>query len=376
VAAALVPALLTTVLGSAPSALARTRDPRSIEVARALRIGAGSGPNRLFGLSSPGPDRGLATATATASGLGHQLGVLNFYEAWSLFKPLPVDSLREIAARGALPEITWEPWEPRGSQHEPDYTPARIASGAFDSYLDWWARDAAVYHAPVVMRFAHEMNCACYPWAPSINGDSPAAYVAAWRHVHDRFTAAGASNVIWVWSPNIVTGQTTPLSSLYPGDSDVDVVAVDGYNYGADEPDWGGWNRPHRLFAETIAQVERLAPGKPLWINETGSTEHGGDKARWIEELFDYLATTRVTGLIWFDFAVPGEPDFRLASSPASFAAAADGLRRWTTGQPSAQSLERRRPTAPRRPYLGMRPISPRNRRSGRPTAAPTAPAP
>jgi hypothetical protein len=349
-AAALVPAVLATMMGPVPHAAGRARDPRSIEVARALRTGAGPGPNRLFGLSSPGPDRGLPTATATASGLGRQLGVLNFYEAWSLLKPLPVDSLREIAARGALPEITWEPWDPRSNPHEPDYAPARIASGAFDSYLDWWAHDAAAYGAPLLMRFAHEMNCACYPWAPSVNGDSPAAYVAAWRHVHDRFTAAGASNVIWVWSPNIVTGQPTPLNSVYPGSAYVDVVAVDGYNYGADEPAWGGWNRPHRLFAETIAQAERLAPGKPLWINETGSTEHGGDKARWIEELFDYLATTRVTGLIWFDFATPGEPDFRLASSPASFAAATDGLRRWTSGQPSVQSFERRRSTAHRSP--------------------------
>jgi hypothetical protein len=316
---------LATAIPASP-AIARSRDPRSPAVQRVLRIG---GADRLFGLSSPGPDQGLATAATTAGRLGHQLGVLNFYVAWSYFAALPVDSLRAIAARGVLPEITWEPWEPNTDHHEPGYTPGRIASGAFDSYLDWWAHDAAAYGAPLLIRFAHEMNGTSYPWAPAVNGEGPAAYVAAWRHVHDRFAAAGATNVIWVWSPNIVTGQPTALSSVYPGDAYVDVAAVDGYNYGAEEPDWGGWNVPHRLFGDTLRQLEHLAPNKPLWINETGSTEHGGDKARWIRELFDYLRTTRATGLVWFDFAVPGQPDFRLETSPASFAAAAEALRDW-----------------------------------------------
>jgi Glycosyl hydrolase family 26 len=326
VSVALVLALAAVMSGPAPQAGARPRDPRSAAVKRALRI---DGQDRVFGLSAPGQDRGLAAASATADGLGHGLGVLNFFEAWSLFQPLPVDSLRQIVARGALPEITWEPWAPSRDHHEPDYATARIASGAFDSYIDWWAHDAAAYGAPLLLRFAHEMNGTSYPWSPAVNGDNPAAYVAAWRHVHDRFVAAGATNVIWVWSPNIVTGQPTPLSSVFPGNNYVDVAAVDGYNYGAEEPTWGGWNRPRRLFADTIRQVEQLAPNKPLWINETGSSEHGGDKAQWIGELFDYLRTTRATGLVWFDLAVPGQPDFRLNSSPASFAAASAGLQGW-----------------------------------------------
>jgi hypothetical protein len=331
-----------------PTARGTARDPRAVEVARALRPASGTDTNRIFGLASPGPDKGLGTADATANGLGHQLGVLNFYEAWSFFNPLPIDDLHAIAARGALPEITWEPWDPNLHSEQPEYAPARIAAGAFDNYLDWWARDAAAYRAPLLVRFAHEMNGTTYPWAPAVNGGSPASYVAAWRHVHDRFTAAGATNVIWVWSPNVVMGLPTPVQQVYPGSSYVDVAAVDGYNYGADEPDWGGWNSPHRLFADTVAAVERLTPDKPLWVNETGSTERGGDKARWISDLFDYLRTTRASGLVWFDFAVPGEPDFRLASSPAAFAAAADGLRRWAGPQPT--TAVRRTSRTARRP--------------------------
>jgi hypothetical protein len=316
--------------GPAPSALATARDPRASTVARALRGAArDAGSDRVFGLSSPGSDGGLATATATTMALGRSLGVLNFYEAWSQFGPLPVDTLNAIAQRGTLPEITWEPWDPNRHAAQPDYTPARIASGAFDDYVDWWAKSAARYGKPLLMRFAHEMNGTTYPWAPAVNGGGAESFVAAWRHVHERFLAAGATNVIWVWSPNVTMGLPTPLKSVWPGRDYVDVVAVDGYNYGADHPDWGGWNQPHRLFAATIHQVERLAPDKPLWVNETGSTEHGGDKAAWIIDLLAYLRTTRATGLVWFDFDVPGEPDFRLASSPQSFAAAAGSLRDW-----------------------------------------------
>jgi len=284
----------------------------------------------LFGLSSAGPDQGISTAQTTAAGLGRHLDVINFYQAWVWGTPLPVAELRAVAAGGAEPEITWEPWDPRQGTDQPGYSLAAISAGAHDAYITSWARAAAAYGQPLMLRWGHEMNGTWYPWAPAVNGGTPAAYIAAYRHVHDLFRAAGATNVSWVWSPNVVQGQPTPLAQLYPGPGYVDVIGIDGYNGGSDVSSMGGWRTPQEVFAATLAAVGQLAPTTPVVVNETGSSENGGNKAAWIAQLFDYLATaTPVSGLFWFDYATTGQADWRLATSPAALAAAGTALRGW-----------------------------------------------
>ncbi len=56
------------------------------------------------------------------------------------------------------------------------------------------------------------------------------------------FTSAGASNVSWVWNPNVSYTGSTPLGGLYPGDGYVDWVALDSYNWGT-TVSWHGWQR-------------------------------------------------------------------------------------------------------------------------------------
>ncbi|TLM74721.1 hypothetical protein FDW81_04725 [Pseudarthrobacter sp. NamB4] len=71
-----------------------------------------------------------------------------------------------------------------------------------------------------------------YPWSEQVNGNSAGDYVAAWRHVHSVVTAAGATNVTWMWNPNLPYWGSVPLTGLYPGAAYVDAVALDGYNWG------------------------------------------------------------------------------------------------------------------------------------------------
>ena len=287
-------------------------------------------PGHLFGLSSTGPDQGISTAQATAASIGRHLDVVNFYQAWVWNTPLPVTELHAITAGGAEPEITWEPWDPRLGATQPAYALTAITGGAYDSYITGWARAAAAYAQPLLLRFAHEMNGTWYPWAPAVNGGTPAAYVAAYRHVHDLFTAAGATNVSWVWSPNITQGQPTALDQLYPGPGYVDLIGVDGYNGGTDVSYMGGWRTPQQVFAPTLHALQQLAPTVPVVINETGSSENGGSKADWISQLVRYLASDpQVTGLIWFDFDTPGQADWRLNTSTASLNAARTALQSW-----------------------------------------------
>ena len=231
--------------------------------------------------------------------------------------------LRAVAERGSTPQITWEPWDgARAGSRQPDYTLASIIHGRHDAYIRRWARDLRRYREPVLLRFAHEMNGVDYPWSERTNGNRPGEYVRAWRHVHDIFSAAGASNVRWVWSARAGTIQP----AQYPGDRYVDIVGLSGFNGGAALA-WGGW----RTFAETfdppLHALRRLAPDKPVQISEVGSVEAGGSKSLWIKEMFDYVQDhPSIRSVLWFD--LPKESDWRVATTPAARRAFADGVAR------------------------------------------------
>jgi len=170
------------------------------------------------------------------------------------------------------------------------------------------------------VRFAHEMNGNWYPWGSGVNGNTAARYIAAWRHVVRIFRRAGASNVRWVWSPNVYGNNgARAFAPLYPGNRWVDWVALDGYNWGPLRT--SGWVGFGDLFGPSYDAMTRLTR-KPLMIAETATSEHGGDKAAWIRDALEVTLPTRfprVRALVWFDREK--ETDWRVTSSPAALLA-------------------------------------------------------
>ena len=235
----------------------------------------------------------------------------------------PVDSLEVISAHGATPLVTWEPWNPGGGAAQPAFADAAIVGGAHDAYIRDWARAAKAYGRPFQLRLAHEMNTTAYPWgtgAGNPNGNTPAQYVAMWRHVHDLFAAEGATNLSWVWCPNTESASGPSYAQLYPGDAYVDWVGIDGYNGGSALP-WGGWLSLAQVFDRSYTAMTALTT-KPLMLAELGSAEAGGDKAAWITQGF--LSDLpdrypRVRAVVWYNWAK--ETNWRIDSSVGALAA-------------------------------------------------------
>ena len=203
----------------------------------------------------------------------------------------------------------------------PSRTDAQVVSGTYDSYLTTFAQAVKAWGHPLYLRFAHEANGNWYPYGTegSPSGNSPAQYVAMWKHVHNIFTSVGATNVRWIWCMNVDSSGMTPFSQLYPGDAYVDWIALDGYN-------WGGnpghtWQSFSSVFSTSYQEITALT-SKPLIITETSSAEEGGSKASWITQ---GLLTTvpqsfpRLKALMWFDWTM--EHDWRVNSSTTSLAA-------------------------------------------------------
>jgi hypothetical protein len=283
------------------------------------------GGTRHFGVATPSNGWDGSELDHVAAITGEQPTIVLHYLGF--VDELHAGQLDGIQDTGAMSLLTWEPFDWRaGRVNQPRYRLANIINGRFDAYVTRTARTIAAHGEPVLLRFAHEMNGAWYPWSEQVNGNRPGEYVAAWRHVHDLFTELGVDNVTWVWSPNVEFGGSQPLDGLYPGHDYVDAIALDGYNWGTTAA--SGWQSPGEVFDATLATVRELSPGTPLLIGETSSSEVGGDKAAWNTSLFTWLEDNPdIEALVWFQ--LDKETDWRIDSSRESADAFGPALAGW-----------------------------------------------
>jgi hypothetical protein len=206
--------------------------------------------------------------------------------------------------------------------------PDEVLSGAYDEVIERFASHIKAWGHPLILSFAGEMNgCWCPPvnWQGCYNDpNSPQKYIQMYRYVHDKFKAMGADNVTWAW---VVNHKSLPdeawnqVDNYYPGDSYVDIISVDGYNWGDDE--LGGWKTFNQIFSTTLTSLSNSYPTKPLMLGEFASVEDTNpmSKANWITDAYGHIKTDwpQIKAALWFNF--PGEWSFPVESSPESIRA-------------------------------------------------------
>jgi hypothetical protein len=175
-----------------------------------------------------------------------------------------------------------------------------ISEGKYDSYFKAWAEAAAKYKYPFFLRWAWEMNGTWFKWGRDA-AKAPSNYVSAWRHIHEIAVAAGATNITWVWCPNVQFSGSTSLSSLYPGDAYVDWTCLDGYN------------RENQQFPELFGSsyeslTATIAPSKPVVVGETATVDGAGhlSQGEWITTALSSLSSSfpRIKAFVWFNWNI------------------------------------------------------------------------
>jgi hypothetical protein len=348
-------ALLALLAACSPSVAARP--PASLAASPHAYWGASIDG----GVYSPGhgdAPADLSTWNLFESHAGRKVSILHWTQPWygGGWEPFPTSDMNTVRGRGAIPLLTWNSWDYSAGAGQPAFALRNVANGAtasykgktFDQFVTSWANGAKAWGHPFFLRFDQEMNGWWqFPWATAdnphtggtINNNRPQDYVNAWRHVHDLFARAGASNVTWVWCPNISNSNTTPLSQLYPGDGYVDWTCLDGYNNSA-----SNWQSFAQVFGgdstnsyhNSYAEVTGLT-AKPVMLGEWASLEAGdggAKKAAWITTALQTQLPAnypKIHAVVWFNGIPPagkndGGAQYQIESTSRSQSAFANAI--------------------------------------------------
>ncbi len=219
------------------------------------------------------------------SRMGRRRDIEHWFYPWA--SPFPTWREPWAAAGGRLNLISWAP-----------ALTTDINAGRHDAVIDARARGMKALGRPVLLRWFAEMDGS----AKRSKAVSPAAFIAAWRRVYNRFQAQGATNVEFVWCPTAWNFQTGEAPRWYPGDAYVQWLCADGFNWAPTKPgaEWTSFESIFRSFYGWAAPR-----GKPIMIGEVGAIEDWsrlGRKADWIRGAADTVRRwPAVKAFVWFD---------------------------------------------------------------------------
>jgi hypothetical protein len=254
---------------------------------------------KYFGVAVEGAPSSMEPVDAFSKTVGKKPNMVGSYASWG--DGFNAEGAKNVFADGGLLYVSWEPFKPGLD---------KIADGSQDAYITKFAASVRKTNVPVAISFGHEMNGNWYPWGTK--STTAATFVKAWRHIHDVFGEEGATNVIWVWSPNVVNPvPDVKLKPYWPGDAYVDWVGIVGY--------WAltGAHTFDTLYGPTRRQVASFTD-KPVLISET-SSEPGERRRADVRGLLQGIEQDKnVLGFVWFN--IPKRADWRIQSSPLALA--------------------------------------------------------
>lgn len=230
------------------------------------------------------------------SKIGKKLAIANYFRGWEHLgkEEEIVKELNDISSGGWMPMVSTNPYffSECLVTHKTLYK--ALADGDCDEYFHKIGKALSKVEKPFFLRFAWEMNVNSMEWSIERTGSTPADFISAWRRFHDIVKEENAKNVVWVFAPQIETRTTTRIAELYPGDSYVDWVGLDGYNWGTTQS-WSGWQSFKSIYNDSYIQMREIAPSKPLMLAEVNTVSIGGDQAEWYRDMLSEVIPDEFT---------------------------------------------------------------------------------
>jgi hypothetical protein len=229
-----------------------------------------------------------------------RLDIVHTYHRW--YDNFPTANEMAVAKAGRMLYLNWEPVDKTGqamSWHN-------IAVGQQDHQIDLEAARLKAVPTTVMLSFSHE------PELDYKEHGSVTDFAAAFRHVNQRLTADGVTNVRYVWN---VMGLSDPVwlsryKQMWPGNDYVDWIAWDPYNWSDCRTPADPWLSFSQVISPFYQWLESNGFGdKPFMLGEWGTVEQTGNpqgKQDWFGGVPGGLkAMPNMKAVVYFDLPHP-----------------------------------------------------------------------
>ncbi len=249
--------------------------------------------------------------------LGFNLSVLLHY--LHIGHDFPTDGMQRAFERGQVVELTMQTVTFNSESADLRSDHFDVLDGQMDEAIRQFAQSAKAFGHPFLFRLNNEMNTDWTQYGGVRTLNDVDVYVKVWRRVYRIFEEEGVDNAIWIFNPN--ERSYPPMNwnhqvCYYPGNEYVHLIGLTGYNTGNYFQAVTGerWRSFGEIYEPLVSQYRQLYGGFPWIIAEFASSSVGGDKDRWIREMFAGLARyPEIKAAVWWSYADfdyrPGKED-------------------------------------------------------------------
>lgn len=222
---------------------------------------------------------------------------------------LPIEGMKRAYEDGKTIELTIQTSTVMNENLD-GYNPVfDILDGTRDDEIYALAKSIKEYSHPILFRLNNEMNSDWTSYGVSACLNDPQIYVELWRKIYDIFMEVGVDNTIWVFNPNDESypphGYNATMA-FYPGDEYVQVFGVTGYNTGTYYKELNNekWKTFDDIYGHIYKRHYDTYKNFPWIITEFASSSVGGDKVKWINDMFkDIEKYPNIRMAFWFNSA-------------------------------------------------------------------------
>lgn len=279
------------------------------------------------------------TIPALEAEIGTPFEVVLMYH--QLGTPLELEGMRAAAEAGKVIELTIQVCH-NNNQDVYGYTPMLdLVAGRLDEQIRQMASQLKEFGHPVLFRLNNEMNSDWTSYSGIVTLSDPELYIRAWQHIYKLFYRENVRNTIWIFNPNdrnYPPSNWNDFSCYWPGEHYVHMIGVTGYNTGDYYRNLTGetWREFKTIYDEIERHYLPLFGEYPWIITEFASSSYGGNKVRWIDNMFrDLPGYKNIKVAVWWSYADydlrPGRE--HIAARPYFLDETADTLQAFARGR-------------------------------------------
>ncbi len=221
----------------------------------------------------------------------------------------PIEGMKKAYDDGKIIELTLQTSTVMNQDLDSYNIMFDIIDGKKDDEIMALAQSLKEFEHPFLFRLNNEMNSDWTTYGGNVTLNDPEIFVSVWRRIYDIFEKVGVNNAIWVFNPNDQSFPTMGFNSstaYYPGNGYVHIFGVTGYNTGTyyEEKYMEKWEEFDEIYSEIVKSSQKTYGKFPWIITEFASSGIGGDKAKWIENMFVSIKNyPQIKMAFWFSSA-------------------------------------------------------------------------